>query len=87
MPGIRKLGPNMQEYRTEEIAVTWEPKLCEHAAECIANLPEVFNARARPWIKLWKADAAEVARVVALCPSGAIKFQMPPSPLPEGEES
>lgn len=82
---IRKTDPQTYEYSNEHIVVTWEPALCEHARECVGNLPEVFNSRARPWIKLSKAPAEEIARVVALCPSRALKYEMPPKASPESD--
>lgn len=59
-------------YVGEGIEVTWEPRLCTHAAECLRGAPEVFEARARPWIRLDGADPAHVAEVVARCPTGAL---------------
>jgi uncharacterized Fe-S cluster protein YjdI len=79
---LRMRDPQTHEYSNDEIIVTWEPALCEHAAECIRNLPEVFNSRARPWIKLSKGTPEEIARVVSLCPTTAIKYQWVNKPEP-----
>ncbi|MGZ8620814.1 MAG: (4Fe-4S)-binding protein [Actinomycetota bacterium] len=59
-------------YRGAGIEVTWEPRLCTHAAECLQGAPEVFEARARPWVHLDGADPSHVAEVVARCPTGAL---------------
>jgi uncharacterized Fe-S cluster protein YjdI len=59
-------------YTGEGVEVTWEPRLCIHAAECLRGAPEVFDARERPWIRLEGADAGHVADVVARCPTGAL---------------
>jgi uncharacterized Fe-S cluster protein YjdI len=59
-------------YVGDGVEVTWEPRLCTHAAECLRGAPEVFRARARPWIRLEGADPAHVAEVVARCPTGAL---------------
>ncbi len=67
---------NYREYRNEHIVVTWEPSLCFHAAVCIHKLPAVFNARSRPWVNLDAGQPDEIARVVAACPSGAIKYEL-----------
>lgn len=32
------------------VNVTFDGALCEHAAECVRGMPEVFNTSARPWI-------------------------------------
>ncbi len=63
-----------REYRDERIAVTWEPALCTHTANCLRGLPEVFDARRRPWIDISEADADEIARVVETCPTGALHY-------------
>jgi uncharacterized Fe-S cluster protein YjdI len=67
---------NNREYRNDHIVVTWEPALCIHAAICVQSLPAVFNARARPWVNLSAGDPDAIARVVAECPSGAIKYRL-----------
>ncbi len=67
---------NNREYRNEHIVVTWEPALCIHAAVCVRTLPEVFNARARPWVNLDAGEPDDIALVVAACPSAAIKYHL-----------
>ena len=62
-------------YRTDRIEVTWAPRRCIHAGECFGNLPEVFEPRARPWVRLEGADPDDVEDVVMLCPSGALGFR------------
>src|SRR5687767_2718548 len=84
---ITKRSEQVYEYRTDEIIVTWEPMTCEHSRECVTNLPEVFNSRARPWIKLTKAEASEVARVISLCPSRALKYEWPTGATSESDEA
>ena len=59
-------------YRTERIEVTWAPGRCIHAGECFGNLPEVFDPRARPWIRLEAADPDLIEDTVMRCPSGAL---------------
>jgi uncharacterized Fe-S cluster protein YjdI len=71
-------------YRTGEIEVSYDPDLCVHAAECVRGLPQVFDPQARPWIRPERAAAGDVERVVARCPTGALRFQRldaaPPAP-------
>lgn len=55
-------------------AVTFEAALCRHAAECVRGLPTVFDTAARPWIQPGNAPADDVERVVARCPTTALKF-------------
>ena len=62
-------------YRTDRIEVTWAPRRCIHAGECFGNAPEVFEPRARPWVRLDGADPDLVEETVRLCPSGALGFR------------
>ena len=63
-----------REYRTDQIVVYWEPKLCIHTANCIRGLPAVFNPSARPWIAVDAATADQIAEVIQTCPTGALHF-------------
>jgi uncharacterized Fe-S cluster protein YjdI len=62
-------------YRTGRIEVTWAPGRCIHAGECFGNLPEVFDPRARPWIRVEAADPDVIEDTVLRCPSGALGFR------------
>jgi len=62
-------------YRNEQIAVSWEPKLCIHAGYCFRGLPEVFQPESRPWVKVDAATADKIAEVVMTCPTGALHFE------------
>ena len=46
----------IKEYSNGEVTVIWEPEKCIHSAICAKGLPEVFQPRDRPWIKI---DAAK----------------------------
>ena len=76
-----------KEYRTDEIAVTWEPEFCTHVGNCVRGVPEVFNPRDRPWVHVDQAPADEIARVIMTRPTGALHFQRlddgPQEPVPE----
>ena len=61
-------------YRTEEVAVTWEPSFCIHVGNCIRGLPRVFDPRDRPWVHVDQAPPEEIAAVVMTCPTGALHF-------------
>lgn len=71
----RKSGGVEREYRTQQIAVFWEPKLCIHSGNCVRGLPRVFNPKARPWIAVDAATADQIADVVQRCPTGALHFE------------
>jgi uncharacterized Fe-S cluster protein YjdI len=62
-------------YRTDRIEVTGAHRRCIHAGECFGNAPEVFDPRARPWIRPEAADPDLIEETVLLCPSGALGFR------------
>jgi uncharacterized Fe-S cluster protein YjdI/CDGSH-type Zn-finger protein len=64
-------------YQGSEIEVSFDLDVCIHAAECVRGLPAVFDRDRRPWIVPDNAAAAEVARVIDLCPSGALQYRTP----------
>ncbi|MDV9190844.1 (4Fe-4S)-binding protein [Streptomyces sp. SR27] len=66
--------PKLKEYEGEGITVTFEPRRCLHAAECVHGLPEVFDLSRRPWVLPDAAEPALVAEVVRRCPSGALQY-------------
>ncbi|MGW4164608.1 (4Fe-4S)-binding protein [Streptomyces sp. NPDC004788] len=67
--------PKLKEYDGEGITVTFEPRRCLHAAECVRGLPGVFDLEQRPWVRPDQADPASVAEVVRRCPSGALQYR------------
>ncbi len=64
-----------KEYRTDQIAVIWQPEFCIHSGNCVRGVPEVFNPRDRPWVHVDAAPADEIAQVIMTCPSGALHFE------------
>jgi uncharacterized Fe-S cluster protein YjdI/CDGSH-type Zn-finger protein len=69
------MGHRVKHYRAEGIVVSFDPALCIHAARCVHGLPAVFDPQARPWIRPGEAEPAELAAVVARCPTGALRFE------------
>lgn len=69
------LKDGFKRYHGEKIDVYFNKDICEHAAECVGNAPEVFDTKKRPWIEPDKAESKKVADTVNLCPSGALQFQ------------
>ncbi|MEU7020060.1 (4Fe-4S)-binding protein [Streptomyces sp. NPDC046203] len=67
--------PKVKEYDGAGITVTFEPRRCLHAAECVRGLPSVFDLEQRPWVQPGKAAPDEVAEVVRRCPSGALQYR------------
>ena len=62
-------------YSSDAITVSFDPRLCIHAARCVAGAPEVFDPNARPWIRPENAGADKLADVVARCPTGALRYE------------
>ncbi|MFB7511777.1 (4Fe-4S)-binding protein [Streptomyces sp. NPDC056144] len=71
--------PKIKEYEGEGITVTFEPRRCLHAAECVHGLPEVFDLARRPWILPDAADPDVLAEVIRRCPSGALQYRHRPA--------
>jgi uncharacterized Fe-S cluster protein YjdI len=65
-----------KEYEGREATVTFEPRRCLHAAECVRGLPQVFDLDQRPWVQPDGAAADRVAEVVRRCPSGALQYRL-----------
>ena len=62
-------------YRSETIAVYWNPAVCIHTGRCVSGLPSVFQPGTRPWVKVDAATADEIAEVITRCPTGALHFE------------
>ncbi len=62
-------------YEGDSIKVSFDLNRCIHAAECLTNLPEVFDAHGKPWIRPDKAKADRIAATVELCPTGALHYE------------
>lgn len=69
------MSTDINEYAAPGIVVTWEPGRCQHAAECVRGLPQVFNPEARPWIDPNAAAAEELVTVIDRCPSFALGYR------------
>lgn len=65
----------IREYDGKGIVVTWEPARCQHAAECVRGLPQVFDRDARPWIDASRASAGKIVEVIDRCPSFALGYR------------
>jgi uncharacterized Fe-S cluster protein YjdI len=63
-----------KDYAADGIVVHWDSSLCIHSANCMHGLPEVFDVRRRPWVRVDRADADRIAQVVDTCPSRALTY-------------
>jgi len=68
------MSDKLHVYRGAEVTVTFDTKVCTHAAKCVQQLPAVFDINAKPWVQPDKATAAEVVAQVGRCPSGALQM-------------
>lgn len=56
--------------------VTYDPAVCVHNGQCLANLPEVFKVVDGEFtIHQQKASEDEIRKTVAACPSGALQIE------------
>jgi len=62
-------------YTNGEITVIWKPGLCAHSKKCWTGLPEVFDYKRKPWIKVDGAITERIIQQVRQCPSGALSFE------------
>lgn len=61
-------------YTNGEVTVHWKPSLCVHSGICARGLPQVFQPKDRPWIKMDGASTAEIIKQIEACPSKALSF-------------
>ena len=66
-----------KKYTNGDITVVWKPSACIHSTICwrqATGLPEVFNPREKPWIKIEGASSDRIKEQVLQCPSGALSY-------------
>ena len=74
--GGKPEGPDREfTYQGAEVTVSFNPRLCSHAAECGRIASNIFNTKQKPWVQPDNGTRAEVEAVVAACPSGALKLR------------
>jgi uncharacterized Fe-S cluster protein YjdI len=64
--------PGVRRYARDGAVVTYEATRCRHAAECVRDLPEVFDTKRRPWIQPQHASIDALDEVIARCPTRAL---------------
>jgi uncharacterized Fe-S cluster protein YjdI len=66
-----------KKYTNGEITIIWKPASCIHSKICwsaATGLPQVFDPRIKPWIKMENAPTDKIIEHVSKCPSGALSF-------------
>jgi uncharacterized Fe-S cluster protein YjdI len=66
----------VKEYTNGEVTVYWRSDLCIHSANCLIELPDVFDSGRKPWVNINGATSREIVRTVNTCPSRALVFKM-----------
>lgn len=66
----------LQEYKNTKITVQFDPNVCEHAAECVKGLTNVFDIKNKPWINVDGASPEDICATINKCPTGALKFTL-----------
>ena len=64
-----------KEYNNGEISIVWTPEKCIHAGICVKTLPQVYNPKEKPWVKIHNATTKELVEQVSKCPSGALSIK------------
>lgn len=64
----------IKKYQKDHLAILWKPGKCIHAAACVKMLPQVYNPKAKPWLKPENASVAELKEQINACPSGALSY-------------
>lgn len=63
-------------YSNGEVTIVWNPDICIHSGICVRGLPNVFQPKDKPWIKINQASTEELVSQVKKCPSGALSYFM-----------
>lgn len=64
-----------QEYKGENVVISYDKKVCSHAGKCVAGLPDVFNPEKDPWCQPGSISFEDAKPVIAQCPSGALSIK------------
>mgnify|MGYP003665434121 CR=1 FL=1 len=65
-----------KEYSNGDITIIWKPQKCIHSAICVKRLPEVYNPKEKPWIKIDNASTEALKSQIDACPSRALSFRV-----------
>jgi CDGSH-type Zn-finger protein/uncharacterized Fe-S cluster protein YjdI len=67
---------DIEEARTDRIALRFEGKRCIHARHCVLDAPDVFLANVKgPWLHPEAVAPERVVEIAHACPSGAISYE------------
>jgi len=66
----------IREYSNGELTIVWKPKYCTHSGVCVKALPQVYDPKARPWIRADEAKTSDLKQQIDQCPSGALSYYL-----------
>ena len=64
------------QYKNENITIHWDQSKCIHAGICVRSLPNVYNPKERPWVKIENASTEELKAQIDKCPSRALSYTL-----------
>ncbi|MCH7973403.1 MAG: (4Fe-4S)-binding protein [Bacteroidetes bacterium] len=68
------MSKEIQNYKKNELGISYDPNICTHSANCMNGFPEIFNIEKEPWVNLDSAKKEKLTEAVKNCPSGALKI-------------
>nr|MBN2276564.1 CDGSH iron-sulfur domain-containing protein [candidate division Zixibacteria bacterium] len=71
-----RVAYHWKDYTGKEITVHDNRGLCSHSAECLKNLPAVFDNQRKPWVLPDAATVEKVIETIKKCPSGALGYSV-----------
>jgi CDGSH-type Zn-finger protein len=72
--GPDRLPDKLDTYEGKKLIIHDNRGVCSHAGHCTDNAPMVFRMRQEPWIDPDGEDAEFAAKVIRMCPSGALSY-------------
>ncbi len=69
-----RLPDKLDIYKGKHITIHDNRGVCSHIGHCTDNLPQVFRMVTEPWIDPDAAEPEEIAKVIRMCPSGALSY-------------
>ena len=63
-------------YEGKGITIHDNRGVCSHMGHCTDNLPSVFQMDVEPWINPDGAEPEKIAKIIRMCPSGALSYSM-----------
>lgn len=64
-----------KEYKKDNTIIVWDNSKCTHSGVCVRGLPNVFQPKERPWIKIDAESEEKIKEQVLKCPSGALSLK------------